>query len=381
MDFVQLLSDTYSIVLLCTGAVALIYLAVSYGLVFLRVARIRQRQVQESDGDLPSVSVVIVVQNDADKIRSHIANLLEQDYPDFEIIIVDYMSQDDTDYVLQICTAQYANLKLVRIRDDVNFFHGKKYPLSLGIKSAKNDIIVLTEMNCEVPSLGWLRAMVNSYRFGDTQIVLGYTRVDAKKNLLGHLQQYDNFVFNCQYLSAASFRHPYTGNGCNLSYRRDFFFDKGGFIRHYLEPEGADDLFVNRNGDRNNTDIELSPDAMVVVDAFDSMSVWQYCRRRRLSTRCYYSFLQRLRIVMRPLTLLIFYAACVLMFFQPAIPWMVPVALLLLKMVWQIICVAQPLKRFQLKGYHWFSPLLELYFVFNNAISVMLAFHRKRCNP
>ncbi|MBR1792549.1 MAG: glycosyltransferase [Bacteroidales bacterium] len=380
MDFTHLLTDTYNVVFLCVGIATLVYLSIGYGLVFMRVGRMKLRQAPPS-GILPPVSVVIVAQNDADNLRRHIANILEQDYPDFEIIIVDYLSRDDTDYVMQICAAQYPNLKIVRIRDDVNFFHGKKYPLSLGIKSAQNDIIVLTDVNCEPPSVYWLRSVVSAYWNADIQIVLGFTHIAAKKTLLGHLQQYDNLVYNCQYLSAASLGFPYAASGSNLSYRRGFFFEKDGFIRHYVEPEGADDLFVNRNGNRINTGIALDENSMVEVDAAESYSIWYYRRRRRFSTRCYYSVWQRLRIVMRPLILLTFYASCIVLLARPLMPWLIPVLLLLLKLVWQIICVAQPQKRFKLKGYHWFSPLLELYFVGADALSALFSFHPKRCNP
>ena len=237
MDFAHLLTDTYAIVQLAVGAAAFVYVALSYGLTFLRMGIVKEADSKTdtaSGGGLPSVSVVLVAQNNADMLRQHIPGLLEQDYPNYEVVVVDYESKDDTEFVLQLCEENFPNLKRVKISENVNFFHGKKYPLAIGIKSAKNDIIVLTDVDCEPESENWLRSVVKGYKSAATKIVLAPTRLDAKPGLLGILERYDNMVYHCQFMSAATLGHVYTGLGSNLSYRRSFFFENDGFIRHYL---------------------------------------------------------------------------------------------------------------------------------------------------
>lgn len=393
MDFAHLLTDIYALVVVGAGAVAFIYLMLSYGLTFLKLGVMKPGKAKkkkggeeteaESVGDRhPMVSVVMVAHNSSENLRQHLPAIMMQDYQgqNFEIVVVDYKSQDETSFVLQECKHIFPKLHIEPFQTDVNFFQGKKFPLSIGIQSASSDIVLLTEVDCE-PDEHWISAIVAAYRDDDTKIVLAPTVLVVKKSLLGHLQQFDNLVRHVQMFAVAASRRAYTGIGTNLSYRRSFFFDCGGMSRHYVEPEGADDIFVNRNSRKGNTAVTLAPEAIVRKEAESTFSQWSYHRRQRASTRCYYSFLQRLRIVMRPLMLVLFYAACAYMFVLPSVPWVIPAALLLLKLVWQIVCVAYAQKRFSLQNYHWFAPLFELYFLVADTILAIITLHPKRCNP
>ena len=390
MNFAHLLTDTYAIVLMAAALVTFVYLAVYYGLTFMRVGLRAKKLAAASGGDDEAVemaedgvstSVVLVVHNDSELMRQHIPSVLVQNVKDYQVVIVDYMSVDDTNFVLQICSKDYPNLNCVRIRDDVNFFKGKKYPLSMGIRSAKGEAVVLTQPDCEPVDFTWAQKMTEAFADEKIQIVLGYTRLRTKKNLLGWLEQYYNMDYNCKMLSSAMMGHPYTGMGSNLAHRRQFFFDKDGFINHYIEPCGADDIFVNRNATKTNTAVCLDPKAAVVADGAFSFFTWRYMRKQTYSTRCYYSLWQRLRLVLRPIMVVLFYVICGLMFALPSVPWIIPAVLLLLKMAWQVVCVGCVQPMFAIRNYHWFAPLMEIYFVFSNTFLSIISLHPKRCNP
>ena len=270
-DFSQYLSDNYALILSGIVLAALIYLCLYYGLYHMRTGNygLKRKKGEEADeaptGEkLPAVSVVLTARNDASWLRENLVYLLEQDYPNFEVVVVDYLSQDDTPYVLKLLKDYYPHLKIVPFKEDVNLFQGKKYPLSIGIKSAKNDILMLADPDCTPKNLHWLRGMVKGYSFDkDTKqsdnkansnqaikIVLGYCGVKRTKTLLGVLQQYDALYYGASYLGSALLGHPYTGSGRNLSYRRSFFFKRGAFISHYDVADGSDDLFVYQNADK-----------------------------------------------------------------------------------------------------------------------------------
>ncbi len=391
MDFAHLLTDYYALAVLIVAALAFLYLMLSYGLTFMKMGVMRTGKKSKKGEDnaaapyadnpnLP-VTVVIVAHNGAEKLRQHLACIMSQNYPNYEIVVVDYKSQDDTGFVLQLCEPAFPGLRRVPIKNDVNFFQGKKFPLAIGIQSAKNDVLVLTDVDCEPLGFQWLNAIVSAYKNDSTKMVIAPTVLDTKPGLLGALQQYENLVRNAQMLAVAASGKAYTGMGSNLSYRRSFFFENDGFSRHYTEPEGSDDIFVNRNSHKGNTAVVLNDDALVKKEAATTFGSWHYHRRQRISTRCYYSFFQRLRIAMRPLMLVLFYAACIYMFFLPSVPWLIPSLLLLVKLVWQIVCVMLAQKRFSLRNYHWFSPLLELYFLVADTILAIITLHPKRCNP
>ena len=223
-NFNSFLFDPYYIALAAVILSALIYLCLYYGLYHFRVGNYglkkQAAKPDEADGNekLPNVSVVLTAHNDAAWLRENLVYLLEQDYPHFEVVVVDYLSQDDTQFVLKLLTDYYKNLKIVPFKEDVNLFQGKKYPLSIGIKSAANDILMLADPDCTPKNLNWLRGMVKGYSNKETKIVLGYCGVKRTKTLLGALQQYDALAYGAQYLGSALIGHPYTGSGRNLSY-------------------------------------------------------------------------------------------------------------------------------------------------------------------
>jgi cellulose synthase/poly-beta-1,6-N-acetylglucosamine synthase-like glycosyltransferase len=167
-----------------------------YGLFHLRIGRWHRKAGKEGapeggNESLPPVSVVLTARNDGTWLKENLVYLLEQDYPDFEVVVVDYLSHDDTQYVLKLLKDYYPHLKIVPFKEDVNLFQGKKYPLSIGIKSAKNDILLLADPDCTPKNMQWLRGMVKGYYRKDIKIVLGICGLKRTKTLLGVLQQYD----------------------------------------------------------------------------------------------------------------------------------------------------------------------------------------------
>lgn len=373
MDFSHILTEPYTLVLTCVLAVSFVLLAIFYGLFDFKVGRFRRRASVQADNDnLPPVSVVLVAHNEGGSLRSNLLYLLEQDYPDFEVVVVDYVSSDDTKFVLQVLSENYKRLKVVTFQENVSGYQGKKYPLSIGIKSAKNDILLFAEPDC-VPSdlkgFTWIREIVAGYVHEHVDIVLGFSGIQYKPTLLNWLQQYDNLAYSVEYLGASILNRPFTGNGRNISYRRSFFLANNGFIYHYYEPYGADDMFVNQNSRRYNTSQVLAPDSFTMTQPQASLGQWRQHRKIRTSTHKYYSFGLKLFRLMRPLSVVFFYLSAALLLAAGTFPWEILALLLALKLAWQIVASQQAAKRLQVRPVvAWLSPLMEIYFLISNTI-------------
>ena len=253
MDFTHVLTEPYTMALTALLAVSFVVLVLYYGLYYFRVGHCRAPKSKKKEGEeekLPPVSVVMVAQNDAEWLKNNLMYLLEQDYPKFEVVVVDYLSNDDTQYVLQLLSANYPYLKVVTFQANASGYQGMKYPLSIGIKSASYDVLLFAEPECipmDTTNFGWIKEMVKGYVNPKVEIVLGYCGIQYRGSLLNWLQQYDNLDYSVEYLGAALLHRPFTGNGRNLSYKRSLFLKKDGFIYHYYIPDGADDMFVNQN--------------------------------------------------------------------------------------------------------------------------------------
>ena len=380
LNFSHLLSDPHVVVLLAAMLAAFIYLCIYYGLFHFRVGRygLKNPDTKATNDDTPPVSVVLTARNDATWLRENLVYLLEQDYPNFEVVVVDYLSQDDTQFVLKLLRDYYMHLKVVPFKEDVNLFQGKKYPLSIGIKSATNDILLLADPDCTPKNLNWLRGMVKGYRDKETQIVLGYCGVKRTRTLLGALQQYDSLSYGAQYLGSALLHRPYTGSGRNLSYRRSFFFKQGAFIRHYDVADGSDDLFVYQNADKHNTAVCITADACLTAEPKKSFALWHDDRRHRVATRNRHSFASRLREELLPVANVALYAAAALMLITHTHVWPIVLAILAIKWAWQIVCFSMLTKRFDGGYVHFAAPLLEIYFIVANTILILLPLHNNR---
>ena len=391
-DFSAFLTNSHTLAAAVTLVVTMAILCLYYGLFHFRVGRWKLKEkpgeTPQSLGGTPPVSVVLTACNDANWLRENLVYLLEQDYPDFEVVVVDYLSKDDTPSVLKLLKDYYPHLKAVpfvgnisvregvALHEDVNLFQGKKYPLSIGIKSAKNDIVLLADPDCMPKNMQWLRGMVKGYMTRETQIVLGYCGLKRTKTLLGAMQQYDNLAYSCHYLGSALLGHPYTGSGRNLSYRRQFFFKRGAFISHYDIATGSDDLFVYHNADRKTTAVCIGEDALLTTEPKGSFAQWHQLRLDRVATRNRHSVGSRLAEHLLPVGNLLFYAAAAYLMLRG--PWGLVLLLVLLKWAWQIVALWQPSRRFDAGLVYLAAPLLEIYFIVANTILILTPLHSNR---
>ena len=381
-DFTDFLTDKQSIVFSVAMVLSLIFLCLYYGFIHFRVGRWNLKKSVGSEhlaaDKLPPVSVVLTARNDAAWLKENLVYLLEQDYPNFEVVVVDYLSHDDTQFVLKLLKDYYPHLKVVPFKEDVNLFQGKKYPLSIGIKSAKNDILLLADPDCTPKNMQWLRGMVKGYSEKGTQIVLGFCGLKRTKTVLGVMQQYDNLAYSSHYLGSALLGHPYTGSGRNLSYRRSFFFKQGAFIRHYSVAGGSDDLFVYQNATGDNTAICIDSDACLSTEPKKTFGLWHRQRLDRVSTRNWHSIGSRLLEDLLPLFNIAFYTMAVLLLLNGTLPWVVVAGLVTIKWAWQIVSFAQLCKRFEGGLTYLAAPLLEIYFIFANTILVLTPLDNNR---
>ena len=385
MDFSSMFTDHYTMVLMCFMAASLVVLCLYYGLFYFRVGHVRQGQPKKASGQsgesLPPVSVVLTAQNDSQWLKTNLVYLLEQDYPTFEVVVVDYLSTDETTFVLKLLAENYKHLKVVTFLENASGYQGKKYPMSIGIKSAKYDLLLLTEPDCipnDLTHFSWIREMVAGYGRKNVDIVLGYCGIQGRKSLFNWFQQYDNLDYSAEYLGAALLHAPFTGNGRNLSYRRSLFMKNGGFIYHYFIPDGADDMFVNQNCRRHNTAVVLSPDSYTTVAPRATVAEWRTYRMHRMSTHKYYGFWLKVRRLLRPLSVFLFYLTAVLLFLRGVMPWQLLAAVLVLKLAWQIVATSQATRKLAIAPMvYWLSPLFEIYFLIANTILSILPLSKK----
>src|SRR5690606_25120025 len=157
---------------------------------------------------------------------------------------------------------KYQHLNVVNIKEHPRYKHGKKFAVTIGIKAAKNDCMVFTDADCKPASNRWLQHIGNSFKPG-VEIVLGYSPYFKIKGFLNKNIRFETFHTAISYLSYSLKRRPYMGVGRNMAYTKTLFFKGKGFASHMHILSGDDDLFVNQNADRYNTNISIHRDAQM----------------------------------------------------------------------------------------------------------------------
>ena len=297
-------------------AVALLVQLCIHWIRFSRLAFTKRRPHAKLDSDLEPVSVVVCARDDYERLTELIPALLSQDYPDFEVVVVNDCSDDETGTYLEDLERREPRIKPVQLRQHLNFFNGKKYPLSLGIKSASHDLLVLTDADCMPTSNQWLRSVVGCYG-ENTELVVGYAPYVRSKGLLNLLVRFDAVQQALMYLSAALVGRPYAGVGKNLSYRQSLFFRQKGFTSHYTMEAGDDDLFVSQAATRKNTGVHIDADNTVACAAPSSFGAWTRQQTMRYSTLGLHRRGPRALAVLHYGSQLVFYASLIALCLLP----------------------------------------------------------------
>jgi biofilm PGA synthesis N-glycosyltransferase PgaC len=296
-------SYRWELILLLVFAGVLVIQSAYYLFGFIRIALYK---LQPHPVNYPPVSVVICARNEEKNIKEFLPAVLNQEYPDFEVIVVNDCSFDGTQDVLEGMAREHRNLVIREIKEVEGREHGKKFALTIGIKAAKHETLLLTDADCIPTSADWITHMINGYGEGK-EMVLAYGKYAKKPGMLNQFIRYDAFFIAVQFLSRALAGRAYMGVGRNLSYKKSLFFSVRGFASHMHIWSGDDDLFVNEVATSKNVSVVIDKGAFTVSEPKMSWKSWFLQKKRHHSTARHYKDGHKLNLILYPLSWYIFY--------------------------------------------------------------------------
>jgi len=248
----------------------------------------KRRETAVPEEMLPAISVIVTSKNSAEELAKNLPFIIEQDYPDFEVIVVNRGSTDDTDMVLKAAEQKYPRLYHTYVPAEADGINEKKLALTLGIKAAKNDYLLFTEAYCRPCSKQWIREYGKEFTQGK-EVILGFSRLEIpKKTALRGFMLYDNLIHHLKFLSMAILRKPFMGIGRNLAYKKELFFKHKGYSPILNLEGGEDDLYINRIAPKKNTGVVLSRESMTETDSVKHFSTWRTLKSQYLYSKQYY---------------------------------------------------------------------------------------------
>ena len=312
-----------------------------------------------------SVSVIVCAKNEAEKVRNYVPLLAEQDYPDYEIVLIDDASSDDTLEIFEEFEKRYPNVRLVKVENNEAFWGNKKYALTLGIKAARKDYLLFTDADCYPASKDWITKMSSNFTMNKT-IILGYGAYEKVKNsFLNKIIRFDSMLWASQYFAWAKLGKPYTGEGRNLAYKREEFFRVNGFIDHMNIRTGEDALFINQAATKKNTAICFDPESFTYSEARTTFKGWLMQKRRRAYTMTFVGTEDNLMLQLFHSSQFLFIALAIVLL-SLEVNWMVVAPIVDFRYLVSWIVLGYSAGRLREKDVLYWYPVIEIMLIFTH---------------
>ena len=309
------------------------------------------------------ISIIVCAKNEEENVKNFIPILAEQNYPDFEIVLIDDASSDDTLEIFEAFEKQYSNVKLVKVENNEAFWGNKKFALTLGIKAAKHEYLLFTDADCYPKSKDWITTMSSQFTMNKT-IVLGYGAYEKIANsFFNKIIRFETLLTATQYFGWAKIGKPYMGVGRNLAYKREEFFNVRGFMDHMKIRSGDDDLFINQAANSKNTTICFLPESFTYSKPKTCFKEWFTQKRRHVSTAKHYKIFDKNQLGLFYISQIMFIVLpIILLAFQ--FQWIVVLSLIGFRYIFSWIAMGFAAGKLKEKDVMYWFPIIEIIVIF-----------------
>jgi glycosyltransferase involved in cell wall biosynthesis len=300
-----------------TALIHLIYVLVIQG----KFAFYKKKESSSNSNSLPPISLIIAARNESDNLYENLPFILTQDYPQFEVIVINNQSVDDSSQLLRAFQNEYPNLHVIEVERNPHLRPGKKLSITIGIKGAKYDHFILTDADCRPASRLWLQSMAKSFT-AEKELIIGYGPYTKTGGFLNKLIRFDTASIGISYYSMALSGLPYMGVGRNIGYTRNLFESVNGFRSHYSLASGDDDLFVQEAATKKNVSINIDKDAFCYSAPCGDWDSWIRQKTRHYTTTDRYEVIKKWMLGIYPLTMLILLISFVILMLSNDFRWL-----------------------------------------------------------
>lgn len=284
----------YPVLNILLGLFAVLVLVQLYYILFVFTKLLFWQSLNEKK-TWPAVTVVVCAHNELENLRELLPMLNEQDYPNYEILVMNDRSGDGTEAFAETEAKAWSNVRFIHIKQEYDHVTPKKYAVTTAVRSALHEVILLTDADCRPLTDQWIKGMA-AHLTEEKHIVLGFSPYEKRPGLLNRLIRFETFYVAVQYFSLALAGKPYMAVGRNLMYKKTLFTQNKGFYSHLRVMGGDDDLLMNEIANEKNTAVCLDADTFMVSIPKTTWGDWYRQKKRHLSVSKYYKRGNKLRL-------------------------------------------------------------------------------------
>jgi glycosyltransferase involved in cell wall biosynthesis len=324
----------------------------------------KQENKNEEIENLPPVSVIIIAKNESENLEENLPLILAQNYPNFEVIVVNDGSTDESHNLLERLSKADPRLYHTFSPDseDKDSDRRKVLSMTIGIKAARNEILLFTEAGSKPLSNNWISSMVKELK-DDKEIVLGYSLFDIKNTSWSKVAIFDNLIFSLQYFSMAIKSMPFGGTYRNIVYKKHLFFDNKGFSAT-LNYDNAEEIFLNRIMTSTNTTVSLSEDSFISTK-IENFSHWKNIKMIYCKAKSHFERFTPKRFSIETFTRYLFYISVLATLIYSAIAFLwvylsVAILIFLIRYIIQLIILKKSAQHFQMSPMYLLLPIMDI---------------------
>lgn len=308
--------------------------------------------------ELP-ISIIICAKNESGNLTNFLPYIINQNYSNFEIILVNDHSTDNTLEVMQSFKNKNIAIKIVNLIDSNS---NKKNAITNGINAANFEHLLFTDADCKPISKNWIREFSAHFN-NNKSIILGYGAYQKIDNSwLNKLIRFETLLTAMQYFSYANIGLPYMGVGRNIAYTKTQFTNANGFSNHQHIKSGDDDLLINQIATKDNTAICLTSNSFTISEVHTSFKKWFYQKRRHISTATHYKPIHQFLLGLFYLSQFSFWFLGLLLLFISN-NWTFILFLFSSRIIIQYFIFGISAKKLDEKDLFIFFPFLELFLI------------------
>jgi len=345
----MILSVIFYVFVACTAIQIIYYLAFSSFL-------FRSRKDKTNIPEVP-VSVILYTKNQEEKLLSFLPSILSQEYPKFEIVIINNASSDNTSVLLESYAKKYAHIKVLNVENNEAFWGSKKYALTLGIKAAKYPNLLFTDTAGKLISKHWISEMSKKFNAKKT-IILGYKKYQKENSLSNIFIRYENLLRAIKCFGFTKLGSPFMAFGNNLGYEKSEFFKVNGYINHMKTSAGEADLFIKDAANKKNTTFCISEKSFITIASPISFSSWFAENKEEIIITKKYKFKHRFLLKFFTFSKILFYVLATVLFFM--YPYQIILPIVLVYFLLQYIIIGISAKKLKEPQIIFFLPFLEI---------------------
>ena len=195
-----------------------------YNLIFY--IRLAFHKIPGSGTAVVPVSVIIVERNEEENLNKNLPGWVDLGYPDYEVLVVDDFSEDNSLTVVGVMRQNSARLKLTGLSQETRY--SEKLSRNLALKAAGFDKVVFITPDMVPPDNHWLPAIATAF-YNSAEVVVGYTRYKRAKGLFHKFFRTESFYQQIESMSYCLNGMPFVTKEENVTFNKKAYFDINGF--------------------------------------------------------------------------------------------------------------------------------------------------------